>query len=46
MQWLVIYTKDFDQTRQQQIIAASTYTQAYLNFILKYDGAILEIKQI
>ena len=44
--WLITYTKDFDQTRQEQTIAASTYTQAYLTFVLKYDGIILEIKKI
>ena len=46
MQWLITYTKDFDTTRQQQIIAAATYTQAFLYFMLKYSGVVLEIKKI
>lgn len=46
MQWLIIYTKDYDITRQEKIIAAATYTQAYLNFVLHNNGLILEIQKI
>lgn len=46
MQWLITYTKDYDQTRQEQIIAAATYTQALLYFLLKNNGIVLEIKKI
>lgn len=44
--WLIIYTKDFDQTRQEQIIQASSYTMACLEFVLNNDGIVLEIKKI
>jgi hypothetical protein len=46
MQWLITYTKDFDTTRQEQIIAATTYTQAIVTFLLRYEGIVLEIKKI
>lgn len=46
MKWLITYTLDYDQTRKQATIAASTYTQAYLEFSITYQGLILEIKKI
>ena len=46
MTWLIIYTKDFDQTRQETIVQAKTYTLAYLEYMLIDDGTILEIKQL
>lgn len=46
MEWLIIYTKDHDQTRQQTIVYASTYTQAYLEFVVHNNGIILELIKI
>lgn len=46
MNWLIIYTIDFDQTRQQAYIKASNYTQAYLTFVLHNKGTILELIKI
>ena len=46
MDWLVTYTQDFDQTRQQAIVQASTYTWAMVEFMVKHKGIILEIKKI
>jgi hypothetical protein len=46
MDWLITYTSDYDVTRQQLIITAATYTQAYLLFILRNDSIILDIKKI
>lgn len=45
MQWLVIYTSDLNATQQTATVTGDTYTQAYINFMLKYDGIILELKQ-
>lgn len=46
MGWLITYTQDHNQTRQQETIIASTYTQAYLLFSIGNDFIILEIKKI
>ena len=48
MQWLIIYTKDYDQTRQATIIIAATYTQALLEFELNNstNAIALEIIKI
>ena len=51
MQWLITYTKDYNQTQQQQIIIAGSYTEAYLiaymqNGLNSKPAAILEIKKI
>lgn len=45
MDWIIIYTVDYDVTRKQQIINAGSYTQAYIQFVLNYAGIILEIKK-
>lgn len=46
MQWLITYTSDYDVTRNQLIIAAATYTAAYLLFTLCNDSIVLEITKI
>lgn len=46
MDWLVIYTIDCDQTRQQAIVQASSYTWAMVEFMVKYKGIILEVKEV
>lgn len=46
MKWLVVYTIDQDQTRQETIVYASTYTQAYLEFVVHNKGIILELIKI
>lgn len=46
MKWLITHTSDYDTTREETIIAASTYTQAYLLFIIGNNSIILEIKKI
>ncbi len=45
--WKITYTIDFGITELTKVICAATYTQAYLEFSLKNENAmILEIERI
>lgn len=46
MMWRITYTTDFGETEKTVEVSAVTYTQAYVDFMCKYDGIILEIERI
>ena len=48
MEWLITYIteNDYNAPRHTQTISAATYTEAYLLFMIRYDGIITDIKKI
>ena len=41
MEWLITYTTDMNTTQNTATVRATTYTEAYLQFIIHYKNSIV-----